>query len=317
MTIKRAKTKPMISFFCSAPAALRRLMRALVLLLFAWAIPAIAQSPSPSQIVHQASSPFYDSIFVVDEGDLRSLRFGSASGDNQSVIRLGHPEQLPMPYLRAAAVGLAVPARVRRVLMIGLGGGAFANFAQAHIPDVDIDAVEIDPVVAKIAQEYFAVSVGDKLKLHVMDAARFVQQPRQPYDYILLDAYDADDIPDALVTRTFFRGVRANLASGGVVAVNLAITSQSKSNALIRKLADHFNYCLHLRSPPRFNDILLLSQQPLPEVRELSKAALRFEAASESELGLQRYAQTAGPCLGIARQAQSTRNEERALIAGY
>ena len=217
MTINRAKTKPMICLFYFSPAVLRHLMRALALLFCAWATAATAQGSS-SRIVHQASSPFYDSIFVVDEGDLRSLRFGSASGDRQSVIRLGHPEQLPMPYLRAAAVGLAVPARVQRLLMIGLGGGAFANFSQSHIPGVYIDAVEIDPVVAKIAQEYFAVSVGDKLKLHVMDAAKFVQQPHQPYDYILLDAYDADDIPDALVTRTFFRGVRANLASGGVVA---------------------------------------------------------------------------------------------------
>jgi spermidine synthase len=290
----------MIGLFYSSPAVLGHLMRALALLFCAWATAATAQGPS-SRIVHQASSPFYDSIFVVDEGDLRSLRFSSASGDRQSVIRLGHPEQLPMPYLRAAAVGLAVPTTVQRMLMIGLGGGAFANFAQAHIPNIYIDAVEIDPVVAKIAQDYFAVLVGEKLKLHIMDAVQYVQQSHQPYDYILLDAYDADQIPEALVTSTFFRAVRKNLASGGVAVANLAISSDRKSNALIRKLADHFNYCLHLRSPPRYNDIVLLSQQPLPVVTELSEAALRFEAASATELDLERYAQTAGPCLGIAR----------------
>ena len=94
MTINRAKTKPMIGLFSFWPAALGHLMRALGLLLCAWAAAATAQSSS-SRIVHQASSPFYDSIFVVDEGDLRSLRFGSASGDRQSVIRRGHPEQDP------------------------------------------------------------------------------------------------------------------------------------------------------------------------------------------------------------------------------
>lgn len=300
MTINRAKTKPMICLFSFSPAALGLLMRALALLLCAWATAATAQGFS-SRIVHQASSPFYDSIFVVDEGDLRSLRFGSASGDRQSVIRLGHPEQLPMPYLRAAAVGLTVPTTVQRMLMIGLGGGAFASFAQAHIPTVYIDAVEIDPVVAKIAQDYFGVLVGEKLKLHIIDAVQYVQQSHHPYDYILLDAYDADQIPEALVTSKFFQAVRRNLASGGVAVANLAISSDRTSGELIRKLANHFNYCLHLRSPPRFNDILLLSQRPLPGVTELSEAALRFEAASESELGLERYARTAGPCLGIAR----------------
>jgi len=48
-----------------------------------------------------------------------------------------------MPYLREAAVGLAVPLKLERLLMIGLGCGAFASFVQARLPEVYVDAVEM------------------------------------------------------------------------------------------------------------------------------------------------------------------------------
>ncbi len=79
----------------------------------------------------------------MDKDGFRSVRFGNLSGEDQSRIRLGHPEQLPMPYLREAAVGLAVPLKLERLLMIGLGCGAFASFVQARLPEVYVDAVEM------------------------------------------------------------------------------------------------------------------------------------------------------------------------------
>ncbi|HSG89265.1 MAG TPA: fused MFS/spermidine synthase [Pseudomonadales bacterium] len=263
---------------------------------------AAAEPPSAAQIVYQASSPFYDTIYVVDDNDLRSLRFGSVTGDDQSVIRLGQPLQLPMPYLRTAAVGLTVPKSTQRVLIIGLGGGGFASFVRARMPEVQIDAVEIDPVVAQIAREYFSVLEGNHLRVHVMDAVYFVQQDNEPYDYILLDAYDADEIPEALVTASFLSEVRANLASGGVVVANVAIASETGTEALIRKLAGHFGHCLQLRSPPHLNDVLLLAAQPLPTSAELRDSARRFDEDSESPLDLESYAATASRCPGGAHR---------------
>ncbi len=58
------------------------------------------------RIVHSEDSGV-GRVFVVDEGDLRYLRFDAPDGDDQSVISLSDPAGVPMDYVRLALVGLA------------------------------------------------------------------------------------------------------------------------------------------------------------------------------------------------------------------
>ncbi|EAQ98068.1 spermidine synthase [Congregibacter litoralis] len=228
-----------------------------------------AASSATRELVFEASSTFNRRVFVVDEGGYRSLRFGDINDRDQTRIRPGHPKQLPMPYLRSAAIGLAVPKKVDRLLMIGLGGGAFATFIQARFPDIYIDALEIDPVVARAATDFFGLNEDPKLQIHVVDAVDFVQTKRAAYDFIFLDAYDADQLPDALTTHRFFSDVKANLAKGGVVVANIAIKSDFAARAVAERLMGFYDFCLHLRSRPSLNDVLLLADQPLPRRKDL------------------------------------------------
>lgn len=179
---------------------LRRGLSAVVLLTLSLATILVRGS---ERVVFEGGSDFYDGIFVVDSGDLRALRFDSLEGKRQTLIRPGHPEQLPMPYLRSAAVALPIPENLRRMLIVGLGGGAFASFVRVRLPEVRIDAVEIDPVIADLARDYFFLVEDEQLKVHVEDGVEFVAEASQRYDYILLDAYDADEIPEALATAAF------------------------------------------------------------------------------------------------------------------
>lgn len=275
----------------------------LILALGIWlaAVPALAQvpvplpvdAPSQAQVVYEAPSDFNRRVFVVDKDGFRSMRFGDLYGEDQSRIRPGHPEQLPMPYLRSAAVGLAAPEQLERMLMIGLGGGAFASFVQARFPDVYIDAVEIDPVVASIAKTHFALTEGEKLRVHVLDAVKFVRQRESPYDYIFLDAYDVDELPRTLTTDSFFRDVRANLAPGGVVVVNIAISSDYRTRRLIEKLSGYYDHCLQMRSAPSLNDVLLLSDAPIPKGTELSAWTGAFGTAG---VGMREHIESATAC---------------------
>ena len=204
-----------------------------------------------------------------------------------------------MPYLRSAAVALPVPEQLRRMLVIGLGGGAFPNFVRARLPNVQIDAVEIDPVVAGLARDYFGLVEDDMLNVHVEDGVDFIARTPHAYDYILLDAYDADAIPEALATAEFFRSVRARLAPGGVVVANLSIRSDRHAAVMVRRMARQFADCIHLRSPPHYNDVILLAQHTLPGHAALREAAQRFDTATAPDtasLGLDVPAATARAC---------------------
>lgn len=258
------------------------------------AAPLQIQAPGRAQVVFEAPSDFNRRVFVVDKDGFRSMRFGDLSGEDQSRIRLGHPEQLPMPYLRSAAVGLAVPLKLERLLMIGLGGGAFASFVQAQLPEVYVDAVEIDPVVVRIAKNYFRLDEAENLRVHVVDAVEFVKQRKTPYDYIFLDAYDVDELPMSLTTHRFFRDVRANLAPGGVVVVNIAIRSDYKTRRLIEKLSGYYDHCLQMRSAPSLNDVLLLSDVPIPARQELNAWV---EKLGTTGIGMRQHIDSAKDCV--------------------
>jgi predicted membrane-bound spermidine synthase len=109
------------------------------------------------RIVFSKHSAFNNLVLVVDEGDLRYLRFGSEDGDDQSVISLRDPNSVPMECVRYAAIGLCYATGRKRTLMIGLGGGTFTSLLRKHFPEMSIDVVEIDPLVVDVAERFFGV----------------------------------------------------------------------------------------------------------------------------------------------------------------
>lgn len=240
-----------------------------------------APGSDPACLLHSAPSEFNGRVYVVETGVFRAMRFASMAGRDQSRIRPGHPDVLPMPYLRSAAVGLGVPRPLERLLVIGLGGGAFPRFVASQYPDVDIDTVEIDPVVARIAREYFGVAASEGLRIHVTDAVDYVQQQHAPYDYILLDAYGADDLPAALTSSIFLGRVRDRLRRGGVLAVNIAVRSDFRAQALIDKIRAYFRHCLRMQSLPSSNDVLLLSDSMLPDRSVLRSRTAHFDVGGD------------------------------------
>jgi spermidine synthase len=179
-----------------------------------------ARRPAP-RVLFDRVSPFAR-VLVVDDGPQRAMRFGSPAGADQSAIVRDDPRAVPVEYVRHALLGLAYHGHPARVLMVGLGGGTFTTVVHRALPDVAIDAVEIDPVVVEAARAWFGLREDERYRIHVADAATWMAGDGEPYDYILLDAYAGDDIPGPLATESFFRAVRRRLAPGGVVALNLA-----------------------------------------------------------------------------------------------
>jgi predicted O-methyltransferase YrrM len=162
---------------------------------------------------------------VIDEGQRRVMRFGSPSGSEQSAVELGNPRAVPIEYVRYALLGLAHHGRPRRMLMVGLGGGTFTTLVHRAMPEMIIDAVEVDAIVVAAARAHFGLRDDDHYRVHVADAADWMargQGEQSGYDYILLDAYAGEGIPEALGTPAFFRAVARRLAPGGVVAINIA-----------------------------------------------------------------------------------------------
>jgi spermidine synthase len=161
-------------------------------------------------------------VRVVERADgLRTLYTGPGRA-RQSAVFPGRPTHLELAYTRVAMLGPALAPPDGRILFVGLGGGAMPMYTRAVLPEARLEVVEIDPLIAEVAQRYFGVRPDERLVLHTADGRAFLEEaPPGRYDVIVLDAFSDDRIPYALTTRQFLETVRSRLAPDGVVVSNL------------------------------------------------------------------------------------------------
>jgi len=115
-----------------------------------------------------------------------------------------------------ALYGLALQTRSRTALVIGCGGGSLARMLQQAGTSVTV--IDIDPASFELARWYFGLP--DACERHVADGEEFLRRDGRRFDVIVLDAYDAAEMPKHLADPEFFKLVKSRLAVGGVFLVN-------------------------------------------------------------------------------------------------
>jgi spermidine synthase len=219
-------------------------------------------------------------VLVVDDGDIRYLRFGNVEGDDQSEISLSDPDAVPMEYIRYATIGLAYTRGRGRTLMIGLGGGTFTTMLRRLFPDMWIEVAEIDPVVADVAKRFFGLREDDRYHVHIGDGRAYVERSTEMYDLVLLDAFSGAGIPAHLGRRDFFELVRTRLAEGGAVVANIAAADDAVERGLVDAFREAFPLNACFETPESGNIVLVgVVGRPLPDAAALRDRARTLGAA--------------------------------------
>lgn len=187
-------------------------------------LPAIAFAkpiPRSAKVLYEKTTN-YHFIQVYDLAGVRTLAF---DGSEETIMRLNDPIHSGFEYLNFFHAPFAINGSIQRVLMIGLGGGSSAKQFQAYYPHVQLDIVELDPVVVDVAKQYFQFTPGPKTTIHTMDGRQFLKGTRAKYDLILMDAYTSNPygsfIPFHLATAEFFALAKSRLNPGGLLAYNV------------------------------------------------------------------------------------------------
>ena len=163
----------------------------------------------------------FNLIVVTEDGyGLRTLRFGR-DGVRQSVVKMGDPQHLELPYITVLPNCLAFVRNLSRILVVGLGGGSLPGFFRDRFPHIEIDVVEIDPDVLDVARTYCGFSEDSRMRVHLEDARDFIERCNHRYDVIILDGFDAETIPRHLLTLEFLQAVRNALALDGIAVANV------------------------------------------------------------------------------------------------
>jgi spermidine synthase len=176
----------------------------------------------------------YHRLSVVEDSDTRYLRFDNSL---QSAMYVNDPLRTRFAYTDLFHLSKAYNPEARNILFIGLGAGSSEKRMLHDFPEVSLHAVEIDPVVADVAYDYFAVPRDDpRLEVSIGDGRRFLADDDRRWDAIVIDAFFADAIPFHLVTREFLQLAQTRLNPGGVIVTNAIGAIAGPGSRLFRSI---------------------------------------------------------------------------------
>lgn len=182
--------------------------------------------------VYQTQTP-YQELEIRDSGNIRTMYL---NGQPQSAMYLdgsnedvwGYTRYFHLPYLMTEEEN-----SIENVLFIG--GGGFTGpkrFVEQH--NASVDVVELDPEVVKAAKTYFEVNESERLRIHIEDGRRFLEQSNKTYDLIVMDAYRKSSVPFHLTTKEFLELSESKLSGDGFFYANLISAPKGPGSKLFR-----------------------------------------------------------------------------------
>ena len=184
----------------------------------------VISSTLSARQIHKERS-VYRNIVITENKGKRCMRFETRrrSISNQACIRVRNPDQLVFEYTRSLMAGLSFNSQPKNILIIGLGGGSLPMAFNKILPESNVTSVEIDPAVVKLAKKYFNYQESKTIKTAVQDGRVFIKRAikrKQQFDWIILDAFNGDYIPEHLLTVEFLAEVKMLLSEGGLLSAN-------------------------------------------------------------------------------------------------
>jgi spermidine synthase len=227
------------------------------------------------RIVHRERS-LYSTILIDQQGSLVCLQFSIRTDQrNQSCMDQRRPNEMVFSYTRMMMTGLLLRPSPERILMIGLGGGTLPTALAELYPDTEIDVVEIDPAVVRVAGEFFGYVPSANTTVFTQDGRVFIKRAAlrgDTYDLIMLDAFNGDYIPEHLMTREFLQETRSLLTPGGAVVANTFSISQLYHHESTTYTAV-FGRFYNLKTGESANRIILAANGPLPDPTIMNQRA--------------------------------------------
>ncbi len=220
-------------------------------------------------------------VGISEEDSIRSLHLGSPT--IQSSMNLDDPTELVLSYSRAMMAWLLFKeaSATKHITQIGLGGGSFARWLDAFLPDTEQLIVEINPHVINIAKSMFEIPYETE-NFHIVEAdgADYIKVLRGSTNVIMVDGFDDTQIVDALVEEAFFINCKKALSDDGIFITNWW-SGDKRYQQFIELLKCTFPYVLEVPAESHGNiAVMALKEEPKPLLLDALKK--RAHKLSES-----------------------------------
>jgi spermidine synthase len=171
-------------------------------------------------VVHIESE--YNDIYVNKRRNQLKLSFQLMGWDyTESVANLRDPDELVLRYSQVMTAAILYAGELKRILMLGLGGGSISTYLAGFLPEARVDTVEIDRRVIETAKTYFGLIETPRVRYLDGDGRVFLTRSKETYDLILIDAFQGGYVPFHLLTKEFYALVKERLAPNGAAVFNV------------------------------------------------------------------------------------------------
>ncbi|XP_045821203.1 eEF1A lysine and N-terminal methyltransferase [Trifolium pratense] len=208
---------------------------------------------------------------------------------------------------------VASSGKMVKAVIIGLGAGLLPMFLHGCIPVLEIEAVELDPVIVDIAREHFSFVEDKRLKVHIADGIQFVRENASSgaaqshskssespsngsstthaedvkatkVDIIIIDV-DSSDSSSGLacpaldfLDESFLETVKDKLSEQGLFVVNLVSRSQAIKDMVLLRMKKVFSHLFCLQHDEDVNEIhFALKSESCIEDHCFSEATLKLD----------------------------------------
>lgn len=157
-------------------------------------------------------------LIVTKRGE--TITLWSEAGIRHTVYNCATPHLPGLEYARNMLAALAFCPHAQSCLILGLGGGSIPRMLLKACPRIEVEAVEIDPAILKLAEKYFDVRALPRFTAHREDAAEFLRRCSSQYGMVIVDTYLGEQFPDQCATQEFIVNARGCLIEDGVFVLN-------------------------------------------------------------------------------------------------
>lgn len=195
---------------------------------------------SPRTVLFEGSTKFgnYQVVDMIYDGRPARMLFGDNDSPQSGEAHDDNPTQLFSYNQRFLEI--AESRRPERILIIGGGAFSLPKALLARFGNIQIDVVELDPLLVELAQRFFALPDDPRLSITTGDGRNYIDSSSDTYDLIVVDAFSEFHVPTSLITHQAAQRYYHCLTPKGLVAINFVSAYLGSDDTLAHRLLTTF-----------------------------------------------------------------------------
>lgn len=192
-----------------------------ILLVITGGLMFVSQSVQSSDSIVYQKDGVYERL-VIYEGEYkgRPTRFFIQDRSNSGAMFLDG-DDLTFDYTKYYSLYKIFKPEAKDFLAIGGGIYSVPKKIINELPDAQVDVVEIEPELEKLAKQYFELPEDPRLVTYIEDGRRYLFDTDKEYDVIFSDVYfSIYSVPTHFTTQEFYKLAKERLNQDGIFVAN-------------------------------------------------------------------------------------------------